>query len=315
MKTLNESSIGIDISKHLLDVVHLPSNTIKQYANNTQGIKALIKWIKGNTPDLIVFEPTGGYEKLLKSTLIKAKQPFSMVNAKLIRNYAKAKGLLAKSDKIDAKILAEYGIKMQPPLTSNTPCYIEPLREWLKRRNQIVDNLRIEQQRLDHNITQDITDLISQTINHLNEQLDIIDIKIRDIIAHSNELANQQQLLMQEKGIGAITSAILLAELPELGRVTHGQIASLVGVAPHCRDSGNFKGYRHVQGGRKIVRNALYMAVISAIKSNIKIKTFYQRLRNNGKKTKVAITACIRKFLVILNATLKLKYYNAITSH
>lgn len=308
MKKLNESSLGIDISKHFLDIYHLPNNISKKYENTPQGVKSLLKWMAKKHIESVVFEPTGGYEKLLRITLTKANIPFSMVNAKRIRDYAKAKGLLSKTDKIDANLLAEYAIKIQPKITNIASSKIELLKEWLKCRTQIIDNIKNENQHLEHASCQEIIEMIHDTINHLKQQLGIAEAKIKDIIAEDNTLTIQQELLMQEKGIGFTTSATLLAELPELGLITHQQIAAIVGVAPHCQDSGSFKGRRRVQGGRKKVRNALYMAVISAIKSNSKIKTFYTRLRNNGKPAKVAITACIRKFVIMLNAILRNHY-------
>lgn len=308
MKKLNESSLGIDISKYFLDIYHLPSNISKKYENTPQGIKSLLKWLSKNHIKSVIFEPTGGYEKLLRTMLTKANIPFSMVNAKRIRDYAKAKGLFIKTDKIDAKLLADYAIKMQPKITNVLSSDIELLREWLKRRSQITDNIKNENQHLENVSCQDIIQMIHSTISHLEQQLAVVEAKIQSIIAVSNILTMQQKLLMQEKGIGVITSATLLAELPELGLITHQQIAAIVGVAPHCQDSGSFKGRRRIQGGRKKVRNALYMAVISAIKSNSKIKPFYTRLRDNGKPAKVAITACIRKFIVILNAILRNNY-------
>ena len=308
MKKLNNSSLGIDISKQFLDIHHLPSNLSKKYENTPQGIKLLLKWMSKNYIESVIFEPTGGYEKLLRTMLTKANISFSMVNAKRIRDYAKAKGLFAKTDKVDAKLLADYAIKIQPKITNVLSSEIELLREWLKRRSQITDNIKNENQHLENVSCQDIIAMIRNTIIHLKQQLDIVEEKIQNIINCDNTLKMHQKLLMQEKGIGVITSATLLAELPELGLVSHPQISAIVGVAPHCQDSGSFKGHRRVQGGRKKVRKALYMAVISAIKSNSKIKVFYKRLRDNGKKAKVAITACIRKFIIILNAILRNNY-------
>lgn len=311
MKKLNESSLGIDISKYFLDIYYLPSNVTKRYKNTLQGIEELSKWITKNHIKSVIFEPTGGYEKLLRTTLTRENIPFSMVNAKRIRDYAKAKGLFAKTDKIDARLLAEYALTIQPRITNTLSSEIELLREWLKLRAQIIDNIKQKKQHLQHVSRTNIIEMINNSIDHFEQQLITVETKIKFIIESSSTLKQQQQLLIQEKGIGFIISAILLSELPELGFVTHQQIAAIIGVAPYCQDSGSFAGRRRVQGGRKKVRNALYMAVISAIKSNLKIKAFYQRLRNNGKPAKLAITACIRKFVIILNAILRNNYIAA----
>jgi transposase len=231
-----------------------------------------------------------------------------MVNAAQIRHFAKAKGLLAKTDKIDSMVLAEYGLRLQPKCFSEVSYEIQELQEWLMARRKIIEAIKLEYQRLEHKPPQEIEEMVYQTIKHFKAQQKVVDKRIQMLVKQSPSFLHKHNLLTQEKGIGILIAATLIAELPELGKCSPQQIAALVGVAPHNHDSGSLKGYRRTKGGRKIVRSALYMAVISAIRSNPKISAFYQRLRQNGKKAKVAITACIRKLLIILNAILRNAY-------
>jgi transposase len=310
MKQTKIASLGIDISKTQLDIYSLPNQFRARYKNTPEGLEGLLQWLQLNPHDFIVFEPSGGYEKPLRTFLTTHKIRVSMINAAQIRYFAKAKGLLAKTDQIDAMVLAEYGLKLSPkPLTDTSP-QTQQLQEWLRARRKIIEAIRLEYQRLEHHPCPEIQKLIYQTIDHFKAQQKIVDEKIQNLIKQTQALRQKRDLLTQEKGIGELTAATLIAELPELGKCSHQQIAALVGVAPHNHDSGNLTGYRRTGGGRKSVRCTLYMATLSAIRSNHKIRTFYRRLRENGKKTKVAITACIRKFLIILNATLRNAFQN-----
>ncbi len=310
MKEQKIASLGIDISKKHLDIYHLPSGHHARYENSVKGIQALGVWIQQNPSHFIIFEPSGGYEKELRTFLTNHNVEFSLINAAQVRYFAKAKGLLAKTDKIDAMVLAEYGLKLQPKPFTEVSSQTKELQEWLMARRKVMEALRVEYQRLEHKPSQEIEDMIYQTIGHFKVQQKIINEKIRLLIEKSTSFLDKYNLLTQEKGIGDLTAATLIAELPELGKCSPQQIAALVGVAPHNHDSGNLQGYRRIKGGRKIIRSALYMAVISAIRSHPKIQIFYQRLRKNGKKAKVAITACIRKLLIILNAKIRNAYAN-----
>lgn len=308
MKKQKISSLGIDISKHHLDIYYLPTHFSARYQNTLEGFEKLLGWLLKNSPDFIVFEPSGGYEKKVRTFLTTHKVEFSMINAAQIRHFAKAKGLLAKTDKIDAMVLAEYGCTLKPKPSTEASHEIQELQEWLMARRKIVEAIKSEYQRLEHTPPQEIEKMIYRTINHFKTQQKVVEEKIQALIKQSPSFLHKHTLLTQEKGIGDLTAATLIAELPELGQCSPQQIAALVGVAPHNHDSGNLKGYRSTKGGRKTVRCALYMAAISAIRSNPKIQPFYQRLREKGKKAKVAITACIRKLLIILNAILRNAY-------
>lgn len=308
MKKQNISSLGIDISKKHLDIYLLPSGFFARYNNTFEGLEKLLDRLLEISPDFIVFEPSGGYEILLRTFLSDHHISFSLINAAQIRHFAKAKGLLAKTDKIDAMVLAEYGCTLQPKPFTNASHETQELQEWLMARRKVIQALRLEYQRLEHKPSKEIEQMVYQTIGHFKAQQKSIDEKIQTIVKKSPSFSSKHTLLTQEKGIGDLTAATLIAELPELGKCSSQQIAALVGVAPHNHDSGTLKGYRRTKGGRKTVRSILYMAVVSAIRSNPKIQTFYRKLRENGKKPKVALTACMRKFIIILNAILRNAY-------
>jgi transposase len=309
MKEYHKSSVGIDISKHHLDVYHLPSGEYRRYKNTLPEVQQCIKWLKDSATQRIVFEPSGGYEKLLRQELSQQKQPFSMVNAAMVRYFARAKGVLVKTDKVDAVVLAEYGERLDPRHSSFECPDRSSLKEWLSVRRHVIEQIKIETQRLEHTANHVIIDFIHQTIRHYREQQSIAEEHIRNLISATPTFLRVQQVLMEEKGVGEVTAATLIADCPELGVLTHPQISALIGVAPYSHDSGTHAGLRRTKGGRKRIRNALYMSVISAIRSNPKIKAFYQRLRSKGKKAKVAITACIHKLIIILNAKLRNHYH------
>ena len=310
MKNTSKTSLGIDVSKHFLDSHALPDGSQKRYENTPEGLDALMTWMKAHPHQCVVFEPSGGYEQPLILALQSHGLAFSMVHASHIRHFAKAKGWLEKTDKIDACVLAEYGRMFEPNPTINPPNseILSKLKAWVTFRRQMILSLTEEQQKREHKPPSDIEALILKNMTHLESQIAIIDERIQSLLKTHPFLGKVHGRLMQEKGIGSITAFTLLAELPELGQASHKQITSLVGLAPLNCDSGLRKGYRRTQGGRKSVRCALYMAVVSAIRFNPKIRAFYQRLKDNGKKTKVAMTACMRKMLVMLNAIMRNTY-------
>ena len=305
-----QSSAGIDISKPFLDFYHQPSKTWKRFENSPEGINQIISFLRENPVDCVVFEPSGGYERKLKSSLISQNLCFCMAHAGHVRHFAKALGRLAKTDAIDAFILSEYALKMQPSPSNANHQVPSLLKDLVNRRRQVVDSIKVERQHQELDSCEEIRVMVQQTIDFLQMQLESLENKIQTLIEENSELATLQKCLMQEKGIGKVTSAVILAELPELGHASHEQIAALVGVAPYNNESGSLKSARHIRGGRHSVRKALYMATISAIKSHALIKPFYKRLRENGKRPKVAIVACMRKLLIILNAVLKKHFSN-----
>lgn len=305
--------VGIDVSKANLDIYINSINTHKQYSNCKKGINSLnnylLKLLKKNEYNLnnsnimIVFEPSGGYEHLLQNSFI-SKQYISLakVNARRIREFARACGVLAKTDNIDAKVLSDYGIKMEPRIMVVTNEFQYELSELVKRRRQIVDLMVKEKNRLEKAQTKFSISSINKSLKFMSKSVDQINKEIESFITLDNDLSIKHKVLCDVKGIGSQTASVILAELPELGTANQREIASLVGVAPMNRDSGTMRGKMHISGGRIAVRCALYMATLSAIKHNKIIKEFYQRLRNNGKLPKVAITAAMRKLIIILNA-------------
>ncbi len=305
------STIGIDVSKKHLDLYHSLLKITKRYDNNSQSLAKLIKYIVSNPVDCILFEPSGGYERKLLRSLVEKQLPFVMIHALHVRKFAEAKGQWAKTDAIDAALLAEYGLKMQPELTSKiSSLNYQVLRTWSRRRTQVTNLIRLEKQYLEQQDNQQIIDLIQKNISTLKDQIKLIDQKIQQVIEQDSSLCKKAALLNREKGIGQVCTTLFLCELPELGQVNHKEIAALVGVAPYNRESGSWKGYQQTTRGRKVVRCALYMAIISAIRYNPKIKSFYDRLIAKGKRKKVALTACMRKLLIVLNATLKQRFYH-----
>lgn len=302
-------SIGIDVSKERLDVYHEGTQKSYSFANSLQGIEDLLNMLKNIKPyNRIVLEPTGGYEKPVLLTLVEKGLPVSLVHAKHIRHFARAMGVLAKTDKIDSKIIARYGTVFSPMLTIIQSSEQQLLATYVLRRRQVIDMITAERNRLDKNISSEVADHIHTVIQFLKISLEKIELSISNML-ESEVLSKSTDLLTSVKGIGSITAATLLGMLPELGKLTPGQIAKLVGVAPINRDSGAKQGQRSIQGGRAFVRQTLYMATIVAIRHNEALKVFYHRLKAAGKKPKVALVACMRKLLVILNA----KMFNFLT--
>jgi len=295
--------IGIDISKETLDVYHQVLG-YHSFENQGSGFSAFKKWIDSLQGVHVVLEATGGYQRQLIEFLEGVGVLYSVVNPKRVRDFAKARGVLAKTDKVDARVLADLGMTLAPEATNRPSRDVLDLNELTTRRAQLIDLLVQEKNRLEHvqgSILKDIKSLVS----FITRKIEKIDEEIDKLIARSKELKKKADLLQGVKGVGATVCAILLSKLPELGTLTGKQIASLVGLAPFADQSGKLKGRRSIMGGREKVRSMLYMGTLSAIRSNPQIKAFYDRLVAKGKNKKLAITACMRKLLVILNAILR----------
>jgi transposase len=304
----SENFIGIDVSQSHLDVHVLPAQQSKQFANDESGVADLLKFVKTATPALIVLEDTGGLEMLTVSQLSIKQYPLVVVNPRQVRDFAKATGKLAKTDKIDAAMIAEFAHRLRPEVRPLKDEQTQMLSALNARRKQIVDMLVAEKNRL-HRAPMPNRKNISAHIRWLEKHLEDINKDIRKTIRKTALWRHKDDLLQSFKGIGPASSATLLADLPELGCLESKKIAALVGVAPFNCDSGRYRGKRRVWGGRSQVRRILYMATLSATRSNPTIKLFYQRLRDAGKTHKVAMTACMRKILVILNAMIKNNTY------
>jgi transposase len=299
-----EIFVGIDVSKAWLDIaVHEQEETFR-VSNDDPGIAKLVQWLKEEQPTLIVLEPTGGFEKLVVAELTQAGLPVVVVNAKRVRDFARATGRLAKTDKLDAKVLAHFAAAIRPPVRSLRSPEEEQLTALLTRRKQVLDMLTEEKNRLVTVRAKMRTD-IETHIEWLSNSLKALNQEIGSFVESSPVWKEKEVVLQSVPGVGPVTSATMLGMLPELGKLNRQQIAALVGVAPVNKDSGRKQGRRRVYGGRAEVRSVLYMAALAAKKFNPVIRKFYERLIKQGKEKKVALTACMRKLLVILNAMLR----------
>lgn len=296
--------IGIDVSKHQLDLAVRPSGPGLSVANSAQGITTLIRHIQPLAPTLVVLEATGGLERALVRGLVDASLPVIVVNPRRVRDFAKATGQLAKTDKLDAQILARFAEVVQPALRAPLDRPTEEVAMVLTRRRQVLDMLLSEKNRLG-TAPPRFQERIQTHVTWLTTELARVESELDEMIRRSPLWCEHEDLLRSVPGVGPILSRTLLAELPELGTLNRKQIAALVGVAPFNRDSGTLRGHRRIWGGRAAVRTTLYMATLVAKTWNPLIKSFYQHLRRRGKPAKVALVACMRKLLTILNAMMK----------
>ena len=300
--------VGIDVSKAQLDVAIRPSGEKESFANDKVGIKALVKRLAKIEPTLIVLESTGGYERQVTRALVSGDLPVVVVNPRQVRDFAKATGQLAKTDSIDAAVLAHFAEVIRPELRPLPDAVTLELRALTSRRRQILDMIAAENNRLAMT-SKAVAKRITAHVRWLEQELERANQELDRAIEQSPIWKENEELLRSAKGIGPVTSRTLLAELPELGTLDRKQISALVGVAPFSRDSGSLKGRRSIWGGRAPVRCALYMATLVATRRNPVIRDFYNRLTAKGKIFKVALVACMRKLLTILNSMIKHKTF------
>ena len=304
MATSSETYVGIDVSKDRLDVAVLGERQEKQVSNTQKGIAELVQWMLELQPELIVVEATGGYQRAVVEALFHAGLCVAVVNPARARQFARASGLLAKTDKLDAQVLAVFGERMQPkPYTGKSEAE-KHLGALLVRRKQVEEMLKAEQNRL-RTTSPSLKSSVEQVILCLKEQKKRLDEQIQQFLQEQQAWQEQTEILGSAPGVGPVTTATLLAELPELGKMDRKRIAALVGVAPMNYDSGKKRGYRKTKGGRTYVRSVLYMSTLVATRYNPLIRAQYQHLLKRGKEKKVALTACMRKFLTILNAMIR----------
>lgn len=296
--------VGIDVSKLTLDFDSLPVSAPQQFTNDAEGIGALVELLKGSGAERIVIEATAGYETAVASALAVAKLPVVVVNPKQVRDFAKAIGRLAKTDRLDAGLLALFGERIMPPLRQLPDEAQRALAELLDRRTQLVAMRAQEKARL-ATVTPIARKNVQQHIVWLDKCIAKLEDDLEERLRKSPVWCEKLALLGSAPGVGQVTTFALLARLPELGQLNRQAIAALVGVAPFNDDSGARRGARYIRGGRADVRCAVYMATLSAIKHNEPIKAMYERLTAAGKPFKLAMTACMRKLLTILNAMLK----------
>ena len=296
--------VGIDVSSKQLDVAILPTEEARQYTNDAEGIASIVDQLVPLEPRGVVLEATGGYETLVASELELAGLPVSLVNPRQVRSFAQAKGQLAKTDAIDAQVLALFAEAIKPPVRPLPDERTRELRALVDRRLQLLEMLTSEHNRL-RPASKRVRPLLQEHIRWLKQQIEDLDKDITGLIRSSPLWRAQEDLLRSVPGVGPVLSSILLTHLPELGSLNRGQVAALVGVAPMNRDSGRYRGKRSIWGGRTAIRSPLYMAALVATRHNPVIKAFYQRLRAAGKPAKVALTACMRKLLIILNTMIR----------
>lgn len=303
-KKSNLNHIGIDVSKKYLDVFIRPTMEAYRVTNDLAGFKELKKRLPSLKQSLAAVEATGGYESEVVEFLQEKGCPVAVTNPRQVRNFGKALGKLAKTDKIDASIIAHFAEVIKPAPKEKVSENEKMLVERQQRRRQLVDMLTMEKNRL-AKAKGSVKTGIKKSIEFLEKQLKELEKELEQQISEHEEWSENRKLLCTVKGVKSITATALIAGLPELGKVSHKEIAALVGVAPLNRDSGNYQGERCIWGGRADVRSALYMATLVAVQFNTRLKNYYQKLCAKGKKKKVALVACMHKLLTILNAMIK----------
>lgn len=295
--------VGLDVAKASLqlDLAGQPH----ALTNDAQGHARLLKLLRDHPTAQIICEATGGYEQPVVRALHAAAVSLSVVEAGRVRHFARAKGQRAKTDPIDAAVLSAYGRALQPAATPAPTAQQTRLAQLATRRSQLLQTRLAEANRAEHYLDKLCVRQSRQILRALEKQIKECDAAIAELIAADEKLRAKAERLDAIPGVGAITAATVLAELPELGRLSDEAAAALAGLAPYNRDSGAVTGVRHIAGGRTAVRCALYMAALSAVKHDAILKAFYLRLRAAGKKPKVALVACMRKLVVLMNRLLK----------
>ena len=297
--------VGVDVSKDRLDVHLRPSDEAFAVARDGKGLENLVERLKTLNVSLIVLEATGGFETTVAAALAGASLPLAVVNPRQIRDFARALGKLAKTDAIDAEVIAIFAEKIRPQARPIASKEVQILGELVARRRQIVEMIGMEQNRRRRTADKRLAKRIDRHLAFLEKELVDVDGDIDAGVRASPAWRETEELLTSVPGVGPVTARTLIAELPELGQLDRRKLAALVGVAPFNRDSGTWRGHRMIAGGRTSVRNALYMAALVAIRHNPLIKAVYQRLIARGRPKKVAIIACLRQLLTVLNAIVR----------
>jgi transposase len=299
------SFVGIDIAKHSFDLCLLPQETQHSLNYDTQGLNQLHQLLPQPGTCLIIVEATGGYQQRLVADLVAAGHRVAVVNPRQVRDFAKGLGILAKTDRIDARVIARFGQHVRPRTIAENHEKQEELQQLVTRRRQLIDLRTAETNRQEIPAAKVVQKSLQQVITLLNKQIKALDKQIAELLKSDDHWKHKGNILTSVPGVGDTTASSLLAELPELGRLNRKEISALAGLAPYNRDSGRFHGKRSIHGGRATVRSALYMAALTAKRCNPVIAPFAQRLTDQGKPFKVMMTACMRKLLVILNTLVK----------
>lgn len=307
MQEFGVTWIGIDVAKASLDVAWGSGDNAHHSTaeNSATGRTTLVRQLPPAAESRVVVEATGGYERALVTALVEAGYRVAVVNPRHVRDFAKALGILAKTDSIDALVLARFGHQVQPRVLEEDPAQRAELVQLVARRRQVIDLRTMESNRLQQTSVRAAQKSIQHVLKLLDKEVDQLEAEIARLLQSDNDWRAKIELLSSTPGIAKVTSATLVAEVPELGRLNRQAIAALIGLAPFNDDSGRHRGSRRVAGGRASVRRVLYMAALSARRCNPVIRAFAERLAAQGKKPKVIITACMRKLLVILNTMIK----------
>lgn len=304
MTTPSERFVGIDVSKDSLDAHILPEGTTRRFDNTTAGIAALVAWLQPLTPTLVVLEATGGYERPAIAGLSLKGLPVSLVNPKRVRDFAGALGRRAKTDQIDARVLAQFAQQVRPVVRPLADANAQELQALVARRNQLIEMRTMESNRL-ATASRVVRRSIEAILRVLDKEIGTADTELTQAVESSPAWKAKDELLQSIPGIGPVTSRTLLAELPELGTLSREQVASLVGVAPMNRQSGRWNGKRFIAGGRAAVRRVLYLGAHAARQGNAVLAAFAERLKKAGKAPKVIRIALVRKLVIIANAVLR----------
>jgi transposase len=296
--------IGIEVAKAHLDVSW--AGKARRFSNEEKGHAALVRWLKTSTTAVqLICEASGGYEQALLESLAEGEVAVTLVQAVRVRQYARAAGILAKTDRIDARVLAAFGSAINPQPTPPLSVEQKRLRQYEAQRRHLSRILVAEENRLAQLSCAELRTLSRSLISKIKNQTETLDRRIGELIAQDQTLCEKAQKLTAISGVGVRTAALLLAQMPELGQLNRRQAAALAGLAPFNHDSGSIRGKRAIFGGRRALRSGLYMAALSAARFNPILSRFYQRLRAKGKPHKLALTAVMRKLLLALNHTLK----------
>lgn len=297
--------VGIDVAKESLDVCLLADSKRFSTSNDSKGFVQLLKALPTPGSCLVVLEATGGYQRAVVAELVASGHQVAVVNPRQVRDFARGLGFLAKTDRLDAEVIARFGQQAQPRSLEKSSGIQQELQQLVTRRRQLIDLRTAETNRLETATTKSVVKSLLSMIEQLEKKIRQIEKEMSKLVESDEALQCQAALIESVPGVGAITAAPLIAELPELGRLNRQEIAALAGLAPFNRDSGKFHGRRAIWGGRSAVRGVLYMAALSARRCNPVIQAFAQRLKDAGKPFKVILTACMRKLLVILNTIIK----------
>lgn len=303
-----EINVGIDTSSQQLDIYVRPNDLFFSVSNNTEGIKSAIKTLKTHHPDRVLIESTGRLEMAFVYAAHKAGLPLVVCNPGQIRSFAKSIGRLAKTDKLDAQIIAHFGEATQPRLSQVKPEKLREISDLLTVRSQLMEINTQEKNRLQR-MPKCVHGPILAVLKTVKTEIAKVERKLDRLVDSLPEWRQRRDLLLSAKGVGKVLAYTLMSELPELGQLNRKAIAALVGVAPINRDSGNYQGKRYIRGGRHKVRTVLFVSMMSAIQCHPKLKPMYQRLVASGKPKKVALVACMRKQITILNAMVKNNVY------